>query len=207
MDYGAGNLLSVIRALRAVGLEAEIVSSPDRLSRHERIVLPGVGAFGEGIRRLRQDGLAEALQSRVAQGAKLLGICLGAQLLMQWSEEFGRHEGLGFVPGGVVAIARDGDMRVPHVGWAPVASKGDVEGTAVATVALGDWFYFCHSYACRPERSDDEVLGIEYGGRPLAAAIRHKNVLGLQFHPELSARGGIAVLARFAGTWRQGANR
>jgi glutamine amidotransferase len=194
IDYGMGNLRSVLNALEHLGARAELVDHADRLDGHEALILPGVGAFGDGMAALLARGFAERLPKLAATGRPLLGICLGMQLLASRSFEHGEHQGLGLIPGDVVRLDPPAGLRVPHVGWNTVERRRDS-----ALLPDGDdepTYYFVHSFEYRPEAS--EVLtGVADYGKPVTAVIEHDNVLGTQFHPEKSQRDGLALLERF----------
>ena len=184
LDYGVGNLRNVARALRAIGADAAVALSPAQAADADRLVLPGVGAFGDSIAELRRRGFDRAVADAVAAGKPLLGICVGYQMLFEESHEFGRHAGLGLFQGRVERFPEG--AQVPHVGWNEVA-WGD--GTA-------GWYYFVHSY--RPVEVDAAVvLGTTDHGGTFPAAVRRDNVWGVQFHPEKSQKAGLKLLADF----------
>ena len=195
IDYGAGNLHSVENALRAAGCtDLTVTAKADVVARAERIVLPGVGAFGACAAALRAvDGMVEALERRViAEGTPFLGICVGMQLMADTGEELGVHKGLGWVRGTVRRLEPDSmDAKVPHMGWndvVPVADHPLIEpGEA----------YFLHSYAF----GGADVLAITDHAGPVTAAVGRDNLAGVQFHPEKSQRYGLALLERFL-EWR-----
>jgi glutamine amidotransferase len=191
IDLGVGNLGNLARALAHLGAEPQVTADPARVAAGRRLVLPGVGAF-EPPRRALRGGLEEALREALAGGAWLLGVCVGYQLLLEASEEFGVTDGLGLLPGRVTALP-PGVPR-PHIGWnrvRPVAAGGLFAG-------LGGepWLYFVHGFA--PEGVPDElVLATAVHGRAFPAAAGRGRVLGTQFHPEKSGEAGLAVLANF----------
>ncbi len=195
IDYGMGNLRSVANAFTAVGGEPEIVSRAEQLAEAERIVLPGVGAFSDGMRNLRAGGWDEALEREVRQkGKPFLGLCVGMQLLASLGLEHGETEGLGWVPGVCERIANGDGLRVPHIGW------NDVDFTQRDGLYAGlegsDAFYFVHSFVLRPE-DESVVSGVcDYGG-PFAASVESGNVCAAQFHPEKSHRAGLHMLRNF----------
>lgn len=195
IDYQAGNLHSVANALRAAGCDDLVVTAdPDAVARADRIVLPGVGAFGACAAALRAvDGLVPALEQRVlAEGAPFLGICVGMQLLAATGEELGRHAGLGWIDGTVRRIDVAGtDAKVPHMGWNDVVPR--VEH---ALIVPGE-AYFLHSYAF----TGAHVVATTDHAGPVTAAVARENVVGVQFHPEKSQRYGLALLERFL-AWR-----
>jgi glutamine amidotransferase len=190
IDYGAGNLHSVHNALKAAGAANILVTAdPDAVTRADRIVLPGVGAFGACAAGLRGiDGMVEALEARVrGQGAPFLGVCVGMQLMATAGEELGTHAGLGWIPGTVRALTPSAAVRVPHMGWNDV-----IPSTDHRLIEPGE-AYFLHSFAFEGE----SVLAITEHGSPVTAAIGRDNMAGVQFHPEKSQRYGIALLERF----------
>ncbi|KKI17738.1 imidazole glycerol phosphate synthase subunit HisH [Sphingomonas sp. ABOLG] len=195
VDIQSGNLLSVENALRAAGASDVIVTAdPDAIARADRIVLPGVGAFGACAANLRAvDGLEAALRSRVLdQGAPFLGICVGMQLLAEQGEELGQHRGLGWLPGNVRRLDPAGtDAKVPHMGWNDVVPTGDHP-----LLRPGE-AYFLHSFAY----DGDGVLAQTDHAGPVTAAIGRDTIVGVQFHPEKSQRYGLDLLARFL-EWR-----
>jgi glutamine amidotransferase len=195
IDYGAGNLHSVANALRAAGADGLVVTAdPDTVARADRIVLPGVGAFGACAAALRAvPGMVEAMEQRVrGEGAPFLGICVGMQLLADVGEEHGEHRGLGWLPGRVRRLSpADPAARVPHMGW------NDVRPTRPHPLVEPGEAYFLHSYAFDGE---GEVATTDHAG-PVTAAVAQDNVAGVQFHPEKSQRYGLALLERFL-AWR-----
>lgn len=199
IDYGMGNLLSVARALEQEGASVSQSDDPEVIAQAERLVLPGVGAFGDGMVELRRRGLHDAVRQRVAAGVPLLGICLGAQMLLDGSAEFGDHQGLGIIPGAVRAIpATDTDgtpLKVPHVGWADL--HADHDHPLLAGVPAGSAVYFVHSYQCHPALADDLIAHCELGGHRLTALVAHGRVAGCQFHPEKSGPVGLRILRNF----------
>jgi glutamine amidotransferase len=194
IDYGAGNLHSVHNALKAAGAATvSVTADPDIVRTADRVVLPGVGAFRACIEPLRAiPGMIEAMHEAVFdKGRPFLGICVGMQLLADAGEEFGRHEGLGWI-GGTVRLIEPGDaaIKVPHMGWNDVVLRRDH-----ALVVPGE-AYFLHSYHFEAADPADIVATTDHGG-PLVAAVGRDNMLGVQFHPEKSQAYGLATLARF----------
>jgi glutamine amidotransferase len=198
VDYGLGNLHSVLKALAHVGAEPRLAVSGAEVDSAERLVLPGVGAFDDGMAGLRARGHADAIRRFVQSGRPLVGICLGAQLLVSESEEFGRHEGLGLIPGRVVAIPPNG-VKVPHVGWRrirPPAGR-DWTGTLLAATPLDTWGYFIHSFHVLPESAADLCAVVQYGEHQVTAVVARGRVMGFQFHPEKSGPAGLDMLRAF----------
>ncbi len=200
VDYGVGNLFSLRCSLQALGLDTLVSQNPQDLREAGRILLPGVGAFEDAMAKLRASGLCETLADEVKKGKPLLGICLGMQLLFEESHEFGRHRGLGFVPGQVRSLAEDlrtGGFayKVPHIGWNPLHLNRPAS-PLLANTREGDSVYFVHSFYV-PGENATVVASSEYGVQ-VAAAVQRENVFGTQFHPEKSGAAGLAILRAFA---------
>jgi glutamine amidotransferase len=194
IDYGSGNLRSVQKALERVGVEARITHDPNVVAESDRIVLPGVGAFGDAIRALRDRGLVEPILAHVRADRPFLGICMGLQLLFESGSEGGHHEGLGILSGEVTRFELPRGMKIPHMGWNQVSWR---TGSAEQTVGRqGDHFYFVHSYVARPR--DEAVIAAtsDYGG-PFCAAVARGRLFATQFHPEKSQAAGIDLLRSF----------
>ena len=202
VDYGVGNLLSVGRALESCGATVVLAEDGATLARASRLVLPGVGAFGDCVNALRARGLDHAIMEHIAKGRPLLGICVGMQMLLEVSEEFGRHEGLGVIPGLVTAIpkvdANGHALKVPHIGWSPLrvpeVDGTSWEGTPLKTIAPGSAAYFVHSFQAEPADHRHRLADAMYGGRRVTAAVRRDAVIGAQFHPEKSGEVGLEIL-------------
>jgi imidazole glycerol-phosphate synthase subunit HisH len=199
IDYGIGNLHSVLKAMRAGGAEVQLTESPDKVRGAERLVLPGVGAFADGMAGLRKRSLVEPILEFAKTGRPFLGICLGMQLLLGESEEFGRHEGLGIVPGKVVGIPQAPGLKVPHIGWNRITPRPGAtwKDTLLAPVSEGSMVYFVHSFYAVPEAEEHRLADVHYGGHRMSAAVQKNNVVGCQFHPEKSGPDGLAVVGRF----------
>ena len=208
IDYGLSNLLSVQHAFAHFGAEVCLTSRPEDVLAAEALVLPGVGAFQDGMAGLERLGLIEPIRKKAGEGTPLLGICLGMQMLFDESEEFGVHRGLGLIPGRVVRIPDtdvDGNpQRVPHISWQKLipAEHLDQEtgfaGTALEGVHPGQECYFIHSYEAKPASEEYRLADTVYGGRRICAAARCGSVLGVQFHPEKSGPVGLEILRTFA---------
>ena len=204
VDYGLGNLFSVRQAFEKTGIEATITSDVSRIAGASGILLPGVGAFGHAMTALRQTGLADAIISAAGRGVPVLGICLGAQLLLSKSYEFGVHEGLGLIPGEVRPLAprelHGRTIKIPHVSWEPIGPSGDGrewDSTILEKVDPGSYMYFVHSFVMVPESTGHELASSAYEGEIFTAAVQSENVTGLQFHPEKSGSVGLAVYRAF----------
>lgn len=201
VDYGRGNLHSVLKALAHVGADISVAEDGAALAEAERVVLPGVGAFSDGMTALGERGHVDALRRHAAAGRPLAGICLGLQFLFDESDEFGPNPGLGLIPGRVVRVPGEG-VKVPHVGWsrlhAPPARSWS--GTALDGAADGMWAYFLHSYHAIPADARDILADCRHGAHTLTAAVSRGSVVGFQFHPEKSGEAGLALLSRFIHT-------
>lgn len=193
VDYGMGNLRSVEKALENVGGCPLISGDPDKVRNADRLILPGVGAFGDAMNNLRRKGLNDAVRHAVGNGAPLLGLCLGLQLLFTRSEEFGSHEGLDLIPGVVLKIDESG-FRVPHVGWNQI--EGTRSNPLLEGIAERSYFYFVHSFYVQPDNPEDILRWTSYGLRFCSIACRGK-VWGAQFHPEKSQEAGKRLLRNF----------
>lgn len=204
IDYGMGNLLSVRRGLEHCGATVTVTADPGVILSARRVVLPGVGAFADGMAGLQRDKLDAVVCEVAARGIPLLGICLGMQMLLDESDEFGAHAGLGLIPGKVIPVPSstiDGQsQKIPHIGWnALVLSIGreNWEGTLLQEVKPGQAVYFVHSFMANPIDPGHRIADCLYGGMPVSAAIGRGNVSGCQFHPEKSGDVGLEVLKRF----------
>jgi glutamine amidotransferase len=202
VDYGIGNLFSVRRAFEQCGAEVAVSDDPKVILSAPRLVLPGVGAFADGMRGLAARGLDEVVKEFARSGRPLLGICLGMQMLATMSEEFGEHAGLDLIPGRVACIPRvDSDgkpYKVPHVGWDDLQSKQPWTGSILEQLTPGDAVYLVHSYAVRPDDDRHRLAYCVYNGAEISAAIRKDNVYGVQFHPEKSGKVGLKIISSFA---------
>lgn len=202
IDYGIGNLLNVVRALEHVGAAVRRI---DRASAADldadRLVLPGVGAFGDGIAELRTRGFDDLVRRFADTGRPFLGICVGLQMMFEASEEMGEHRGLALLRGRVRAVparAVDGaPQRIPHIGWRPLQPAAPWSGTILEDVAAGERAYFVHSFSAEPLDGGVRLADVDYGGHALCAAVRHGNLYGCQFHPERSGHAGLSMLQRF----------
>jgi glutamine amidotransferase len=200
VDYGRGNLFSLGRALRHVGADFRITPNPADISGADKIVLPGVGAFGDCMINLKTRGLVEPVKEAARRGVPLLGICVGCQILLETGEEFGRQDGLGLIPGIVRRLpdprpGADNAIRIPNVGWRSLAV--DNSEPLFAEVASGTMMYFVHSYAPVPAQADNITASIEVNGMQAVVAVRRGAIHGVQFHPEKSGPAGLMLLRRF----------
>ena len=196
IDYGVGNLFSLESSFAAIGAEVTVTADPAILRQADKLLLPGVGAFEDAAKKLRQSGLDDLIKELSAEGKPLLGICLGMQLLFDESYEYGCHKGLGLIPGGVKPIADviPKDLKIPHIGWNALHFQKDCP--IFREIKEGDCVYFVHSfYATSCE--DFTVATAEYGAA-LTAAVAKDNIYGCQFHPEKSGAVGLKILKAFA---------
>ncbi|MBQ8507645.1 MAG: imidazole glycerol phosphate synthase subunit HisH [Clostridia bacterium] len=197
VDYGVGNLFSLKSSFAAIGVEAVVSSDPEVIRSAERIVLPGVGAFEDAAKKLRNSGLAEVGVQEAKKGKPLLGICLGMQLLFDKSYEYGEHAGLGLIPGNVRPIAGviPPDYKIPHIGWNALKLAAN---PLWKYIREGDYVYFVHSFYAAD--CDESVIASAEYGAPLTAAVARNNVYGCQFHPEKSGNVGLNILRAFCET-------
>jgi imidazole glycerol-phosphate synthase subunit HisH len=206
LDYGIGNLLNVVRALTQAGATVRVTQRASAQDAESgRMVLPGVGAFGDGVSELRARGFDDLVKRFADTGRPFLGICVGMQVLFDGSDEMGDHVGFGILPGrvrAVPAVGADGlPHRIPHIGWRSLQADQDWSGTVLGGVQAGERVYFVHSFAAQPEGPAKLRLAtVDYDGVPICAAVRGGpagNVYGCQFHPERSAGVGLSVLRNF----------
>lgn len=195
IDYGMGNLRSVLNALDEIDQSAALLSAPDQISAYEKIIIPGVGAFAEAMAGLRASGMAEALESHVAAGKPLLGICLGMQLICRRSFEDGAHDGLAWIDAEVRHFPPGEGLKVPHMGWNAIDINR--EDPVLSEVPSGADVYFVHSYYVDCADQSDELGSSEHGIR-FASIVGRGNVYGMQFHPEKSQHVGMQLLRNFA---------
>lgn len=196
VDYGVGNLFSLERSFDAIGVTVEITSDPEKLRAAEKILLPGVGAFGDAAEKLRATGLDKVVLEQAQKGKPLMGICLGMQLLFDESLEYGCHKGLGLIPGRVVSIQQviPEGLKIPHMGWNALNFQKD--SPLFSKIKNGDCVYFVHSFCA--VNCDDALIATSEYGAPVTAAVQRGNVFGCQFHPEKSGAVGLNILRAFA---------
>lgn len=204
VDYGSSNLLNVARAFEYCGARVSVTDDPTRIAAADRIVLPGVGAFADGMAGLRARHLDDALRDYIPTGRPLLGICLGMQLLFEESNEFGLAAGLGIIKGGVERIpeitSQMFSRKVPHVGWSdlhPWRHRQTWKGTFLSEFDAPVSMYFVHSYSVLPQDEAVALAECNYQGHRICAAIESANIYGCQFHPEKSGCSGLRLLRRF----------
>lgn len=196
LDYGLGNLRSVQKAFERIGVAAAITADPEAARRATGLVLPGVGAFRDGMERLRATGLDQVVRQHVLADRPFLGICLGMQLLFGSSTEDGLHAGLNLFAGRVERFQPTPGCKVPHMGWNTVERTGS--GTLLAELPSPSWMYFVHSYYVEPADVELTCLATDYAGRKFCAAIERGRLLAVQFHPEKSQSAGQSILHKFA---------
>lgn len=205
VDYHAGNIHSVVKALNYIGVQTKLIIGPMDINRVDGVIIPGVGAFGAGKSELVSSGLFDRIKEYAGSGSPILGICLGMQLLFDESEEFGSHAGLGLIPGRVVAVPEQFlcgiRYKVPHIGWSGLRMDmvNRLENRSIlAGVKEGEELYFIHSYMAVPEKKESVLAYTDYGGCKIAAVVQKGNIYGCQFHPEKSRETGINILRNFA---------
>lgn len=206
-----GNLFSIERALRHIDAATDITSDPARIASADRLVLPGVGAFGNGMEELTKRGIDEALRGFVATGRPLFGICLGMQLMLSEGHEFGLHRGLDLIRGAVVRfrdpVDGEGSYKIPQIGWngitlpakngASTGCRSDWKGTVLQDLQPGSFFYFVHSFVTVPEDRGHVLAETDYGRDRFCSVLIRENVSGSQFHPERSGEAGLQMLRTF----------
>ena len=192
IDYGVGNLFSLRSSFAAIGAEAFVSSDAAQLAKADRLILPGVGAFGDAARKLRESGLDAFVKEQAASGKPLMGICLGMQLLFEKSYEYGEHEGLGLLKGQVVAMngKLPQELKIPHMGWNALKLTKPAR-----LLTEGSYVYFVHSFYA--ENCDDSIAAVTDYGIPITAAVEKNNIFGCQFHPEKSGNVGLEILKKF----------
>ncbi|MBQ9773908.1 MAG: imidazole glycerol phosphate synthase subunit HisH [Clostridia bacterium] len=196
IDYGVGNLFSLVSSFCAIGEDAVATNDPAVIRAADRIILPGVGAFEDAAKKLRDSGMAALVKEEAARGKPIMGICLGMQMLFEKSYEYGEHEGLGLIRGAVRPIADviPAGLKIPHIGWNALCMT-DEKNPIFKYIQNGDHVYFVHSYYAA-DCADAVIANAEYGA-PLTAAVADGNVFGCQFHPEKSGTVGLNILRAF----------
>ena len=195
IDYGVGNLFSLASSFATIGAEAVVTSDPAIIRAADRLILPGVGAFEDAARKLRESGMADIVKEEAALGKPIMGICLGMQLLFERSYEYGEHEGLGLISGAVRPIADviPAGLKIPHIGWNALHLTRQTP--LFKYLHEGDFVYFVHSFYAAD--CDQAVIATTDYGAPLTAAVASGNVMGCQFHPEKSGSVGLSILRAF----------
>ena len=199
IDYGVGNLFSLKSSLLAIGVDAIVTGDAEIIKKSDKIILPGVGAFEDAAKKLRESGLADVVKNEAKAGKPILGICLGMQLLFDKSFEYGEHEGLGLIPGEVRPIAEvvEKGLKIPHIGWNPLNIRKEENGL-FKYINNGDCVYFVHSYYAT--KCDEHVIATAEYSAELTASVANGNVMGCQFHPEKSGKVGLSILRAFCET-------
>ena len=195
VDYGVGNLFSLKSSLEAIGADAFVTSNEDEIRNADKIILPGVGAFGDAAEKLRNTGLDKVVISEAEKGKPIMGICLGMQMLFEKSYEYGEHQGLGLISGEIRSISEiiPDNLKIPHIGWNALDFVGE-KSRIFKYINNGDFVYFVHSFY--GAKCNDVIATSEYGA-PLTAAVERGNVFGCQFHPEKSGDVGLNILRAF----------
>ena len=198
VDYGVGNIFSLYSSFKYIGAEVVLTSNPEEIKKADKIILPGVGAFADAAKKLRESGLADVVVEEVKNGKPLLGICLGMQMLFERSFEYGEHKGLGLIKGDIVSmegVVPEG-YKIPHIGWNGLHFPADKpKNELFKYVNENDCVYFVHSYF--GTNCDEAVIATTEYGAELTAAVAYKNVYGAQFHPEKSGDVGMKILKAF----------
>ena len=198
IDYGVGNLFSLCSSLERIGAEAVVTSDPEIIAKADKLILPGVGAFADAAKKLRDSGLDLVIKQQVEAGKEIMGICLGMQMLFEKSHEFGEHQGLGLLKGSVIPM--EGTipvgLKIPHIGWNALHFSRDSK--LLRYIKEGDCVYFVHSFYATD--CEDSVIATAEYGKELTAAVQQGNVMGCQFHPEKSGQVGLEILRAFCET-------
>lgn len=194
IDYGMGNLGNVKKALENLGFPAAILTAPDKLSRFNGAILPGVGAFGSAMAHLSKSGFVKSIRNFVDEGKPFLGICLGLQLFFEQSEESKGAKGLALLPGKVIRFRTKG-LKVPHIGWNQTVIRQ--KNPLLKNVKSGTYFYYVHSFYAQPEEKSDIATVTEYGGEIFTSGVCRKNLFAFQFHPEKSQDEGLKIYRNF----------
>lgn len=203
IDYGLGNTFSVLNALKIIGVNPILTSEANLIKNADRVILPGVGAFGKGMEKLKKSGIDEALFEYISKERPLLGICLGMQLLMDIGYEFGENKGLSLIPGKVEKIniydTKSKKIRVPLIGWYKtfIHKNHFSYGKELAREISGNFFYYVHSYSVITENQENLLAYVTHSNNKITSAICDKNILGVQFHPERSGKYGLKLIQSF----------
>lgn len=198
IDYGVGNLFSLKSSFAFIDKEAVVTGDPEVIEKCDRIILPGVGAFSDAAKKLKESGLGDIVKEQAAKGKPVLGICLGMQLLFEKSYEYGEHEGLGLIKGNVMPIADvvGKELKIPHIGWNALIFPKDKEKSPLYKYTNeGDFVYFVHSYYAAD--CDESITAVSEYGAMITASVQNGNIYGAQFHPEKSGNVGLGILKAF----------
>ena len=195
VDYGVGNLFSLVSSFGKIGAEIIVTGDPEMIKKADKLILPGVGAFEDAARKLRESGLSEIVCDMAKSGKPLMGICLGMQLLFEKSYEYGEFEGLGLIKGEIVPMkgSLPENLKIPHIGWNPLIIKK--ENPIFKYISSGDCVYFVHSFY--GVNCDDSLIATSEYGKEITAAVASGNIYGCQFHPEKSGNIGLNILKAF----------
>ena len=198
IDYGVGNLFSLTSSFKKIGVDVVATADKEVIKSADKLILPGVGAFADAVKKLRDSGLDKVIIDEAKKGKKIMGICLGMQLLFEKSYEYGEHDGLGLLKGKVVPMENriSANLKIPHIGWNALDFKRDSE--IFRYINNGDFVYFVHSFYA--DECDDSVVAISEYGAEITAAVQKENVYGCQFHPEKSGSVGLNILKAFCET-------
>tara|TARA_Y100000815_G_scaffold42282_1_gene34964 strand:- start:729 stop:1370 length:642 start_codon:yes stop_codon:yes gene_type:complete len=205
IDYGCGNILNLARAIKFIGYEVDITHDKNKIINSSYVILPGVGAFGNAMKQIEKYNLRNTILEYAKSNKPLLGICLGMQILLTVSYEFGVHKGLGLIEGKVIKISneKNKEIKIPHMGWNeiyPNNNKKEWKNKILKNSSIGKSFYFVHSFVCITKDYDSTIAVCNYSDISIPAVIATGNVYGCQFHPEKSADNGLAVLKNFCET-------
>jgi len=205
IDYGCGNILNLVRAIKFIGYEVDITHDKNKIINSSYVILPGVGAFGNAMKQIEKYNLHNTILEYAKSNKPLLGICLGMQILLTVSYEFGVHKGLGLIEGKVIKISneKNKEIKIPHMGWNeiyPNNNKKEWKNKILKSSSIGKSFYFVHSFVCITKDYDSTIAVCNYSDISIPAVIATGNVFGCQFHPEKSADNGLAVLKNFCET-------
>ena len=195
IDYGVGNLFSLRSSLNKIGADTVVTADPAVISKADKLILPGVGAFADAAKKLRDSGLDQVIKAEAAAGKPIMGICLGMQMLFEKSYEYGEHEGLGLLKGSVIPMEGSipANLKIPHIGWN--ALKFEKDSKLFKYIKEGDCVYFVHSFYA--SGCEDSLIATAEYGKDLTAAVARDNVMGCQFHPEKSGDVGLNILRAF----------
>ncbi len=204
VDYGTSNLNSIKRALKKIGAEVQITNDAKNIQNADRLILPGVGSFGNGMKKLNDLDITNSLNTFIKKGNPFLGICLGMQMLLSSSEEDVKENGLNYIDGKVIKIPtnkeKNYNRKIPHIGWSnlELSEKPSNEKVKIFyNLCENDFFYFVHSYVCMTKDINNTIATCDYNNYNVTAAIQYNNIIGLQFHPEISGMSGLKILNNF----------
>jgi glutamine amidotransferase len=198
-DYGMGNLFNIQRVFSYLGVTTTITTDADEIKSADRLIIPGVGAFEEAMKNLRSKNMVEPLKEFAASGKPVLGICLGMQLLFSESTEFGLHTGLDLIKGSVLKFDYPDNeaIKIPQIGWNSITKNKDSKLDILDGIQDGTYYYFIHSYYCKPNSDTNIVASTIYGETPFCSVTNEQNIWGCQFHPERSADAGVKIFENF----------